>query len=113
MQAEKKRKYLQWRQLVRGSGRLEGDQGGGSGGGGAWWVVVGVLVHSKSKTIRAPLSLVLFYVATNLFCTVSTFAPWPELAGMPEAGRLTGCQAGGLAGLYPPIDRMGRDDKWF
>lgn len=60
MQAEKKRKFLQRGQLVRGSGRLEGDQGGGSGGGGVWWVVVVVLVHSKSKINCAPLSIVLF-----------------------------------------------------
>ena len=76
-------------------------------------VLAGWLVLNKSKINCAPLSIVLFYVATNLFCTVSTFAPWPELAGMLEADELEGSQAGELAGVYPPIDRMGRDDKWF
>lgn len=99
--------------MVRESGQLEGDQGGWNGGGAAAAVLVVVLVHSKSKTIRAPCLLVLFYVAANLFCTVGRFAPWPELSAMLEADELEGSQAEGLAGLYPPIDRMGRDDKWF
>jgi len=47
-------------QVVRGSGRLEGDQGGGSGGGAAAAVLVVVMVLNKSKIKCAPLSLVLF-----------------------------------------------------
>jgi len=113
IQAEKKRKYLQPGQVARGSGQLEGDQGGGNGGGVAAEVLAGWLVLNKSKTNCAPCLLVLFYVAANLFCTVGSFAPWPELAGMLEEGRRMGCQAGGLAGLYPPLHLYSWDDKWF
>ncbi len=83
------------------------------GGGAAAAVLAGWLVRRKSKINCALLSIVLFYVLSNLFCTVYTFAPWPGMSGMLEADELEGCQAGGLAGLYPPIDRMERDDKWF
>ena len=96
------------------AGRRDGGRDdGGNGGGVVAAVLVVVVVLNKSKTIRAPRLLVLFYVAANLFCTVSTFAPWPELAGMLAEGRRTGCQAGGLAGLYPPLHLYSWDDKWF
>ena len=72
--------------------------GEGNGGGVAAAVLAGWLVPNKSKTICAPLLIVLFYVLSNLFCTVGKFAPWPELAGMLEADELEGSQADGLAG---------------
>jgi len=46
MQAGKKRKFLQRRQLVVGSQRRVWAEGGRDGGGGVWLVVVGCLVHS-------------------------------------------------------------------
>ena len=92
-----------------------GRPGRRNGGGVVAAVLVVVMVRIKSKTNCAPCLLVLFYVAANLFCTVGSFAPWPELAGMPEAGRLEGSQAGGLAGVYPPLHLYSRNDKsvWF
>ncbi len=72
-----------------------------------------VLVHSKSKINCAPLSIVLFNVRSNLFCTIAEFAPWSELAGMMAEGRRTGCQADGLAGRYPPCEVYSWNDKWF
>ena len=113
MQAEKKRKFLQRGQLARGSRRTVRVNGDGNGGDAAAAAMMVVLVHSKSKIIRAPCLLVLFYVAANLFCTVGRFAPAEELAGMLEADELEGCQAEGPAGLYPPLHLYSWNDKWF
>ena len=74
-------------------------------------VLAGWLVRRKSKTIYAPLSMVLFIVHSNLFCTAWEFAPAARVPRVPGEGRPEGSQAEGLVGLYPPIDRMGRDDK--
>ena len=106
----KKRKFLQRVQLVRGGGQGSGRgrqrvRGAGQRGGHRRGVVVlsGWLVHSKSKTIRSPLSMVLFYGQSNLFCTDADAAPVPTVGTVPGEGWLEGCQAGGLAGLYPPF----------
>ena len=69
------------------------------------------MVRNKSKTNCAPLSMVLFIVHSNLFCTAWEFAPADGLAVMPEAVMLEGSQAGGLSGLYPPLHLYSRDDK--
>ena len=113
MQAEKKRKFLQRGQLERGSRRTVRVNGDGNGGDAAAAVLAGWLVRSKSKINCAPLSIVLFQCATNLFCTVGRFAPAEELAGMLEADELEGCQAEGPAGLYPPLHLYSWNDKWF
>ncbi len=105
-QAEKKRKIFA---AGRGGGRMARAEGGGA----AAAVLAGWLVRRKSKINCALLSIVLFYVLSNLFCTVYTFAPWPGMSGMPEAGRRMGCQAGRLAGLYPPLMLYSWDDKGF
>lgn len=86
--------------MVRGSGRTV-----------AAAVLVVVMVRRKSKSFVVPLLMVLFIVHSKLFCTDAEFAPAAGLVGMLEADELEGSQAGGLAGLYPPIDRIGRDDK--
>jgi len=110
---EKKTKIFAAGQLAMGLWRMVMADGEGNGGGVAAEALVVVVVLNKSKIKCAPLSIVLFYVATNLFCTIAEFAPWPELAGMLEAGRLEGCQADGLAGRYPPCEVYSWDDKWF
>ena len=74
-------------------------------------VLEAAMVRNKSKTNCAPLSMVLFYRHSNLFCTAYTFAPAAGLVGMLEAVRLEGSQAEGLAGLYPPLHSYGWDDK--
>lgn len=75
-------------------------------------VLVGRLVHSKSKIKCAPLSMVLFYRHSKLFCTACGFAPAARVPSVPGEGRQEGSQAGGLAGLYPPLHSYGWDDKW-
>ena len=80
-------------------------------------VLAGWLVREKSKTNFVLLSMVLFYVAANFFCTDAVFAPMPSVPGMLEAGRLegrqAGRQAGRLAGRYPPFDGICWDDRGF
>ena len=57
-------------------------------------VLVVVMVRIKSKTICAPLLLVLFNVRSNLFCTDADFAPMAAAGSVPEVVRLEGSQAG-------------------
>ena len=87
------------RQRVRGSGQRGGRRRR--------------LVRNKSKTNCAPRLLVLFYVQSKLFCTDAGFAPTARVPRVPSEGRPEGSQAEGLAGLYPPIEVYGWDDRGF
>ncbi len=111
MQAEKKQKLFAAGAAGGGSRRTVMADGEGNGGGVAAAVLAGWLVLNKSKTNCVPRLVVLFNRHSNLFCTVSTFAPWARVSGMLEADEPEGSQAEGLAGRYPPIDRRGRDDE--
>lgn len=74
-------------------------------------VLEAAMVRNKSKTNCAPLSMVLFYRHSNLFCTAWEFAPSARVPRVPGEGRPEGSQAEGLAGLYPPLHSYGWDDK--
>ena len=74
-------------------------------------VLVVVMVRNKSKSFVVPLSMVLFYMHSKLFCTAWEFAPAARVPRVPGEGRLEGSQAEGLAGLYPPLHSYGWDDK--
>ena len=73
--------------------------------------LVVVMVRNKSKSFVVPLSMVLFYVHSNLFCTDAEFAPAARVPRVPGEGWPEGSQAEGLAGRYPPLYSYGWDDK--
>lgn len=73
--------------------------------------LVVVMVRNKSKTNFVPLSMVLFNVRQNLFCTAWEFAPAARVPRVPGEDWPEWVQAEGLAGRYPPLHSYGWDDK--
>ena len=102
------------------------------GGGGvvvvAWW---GQMVRDKSKTNYTLRLMVLFNVHSNLFCTVYTFAPIPDVLAVGimwggcggvggvvggvggVVGGAGGVVGGNAGGRYPPLMIYIWDDKGF